>query len=77
MRYRKLLLTNSLTHAIKMPLTLQVIHAALFASSWQFYSNDENAWRKKNKDFTIYAEKSTSAAKKEMLGILIGTNDKE
>ena len=39
----KPLLTNTLTHAIKMPLTLQVIHVALFASNWQFYSNDENA----------------------------------
>ena len=42
-----------------------------------FYSDDTNARVKKNKDFTIYADKSTSAARKEMLGIFIGTYDEE
>ena len=43
----------------------------------KFYSDDAHAWIKKNKDFTIYADKSTSAARKEMLGIFIGTYDEE
>ena len=43
----------------------------------KFSSNDANAQIKKNKDFTIYTDKSTSAAKKEMLGIFIGTYDEE
>ena len=46
-------------------------------STNKFYSNDANARIKKNKDFTIYADESTSAARKEMLGIFIGTYDKE
>ena len=43
----------------------------------KFYSDDANARIKKNKDFTIYADESTSAARKEMLGIFIGTYDEE
>lgn len=35
------------------------------------YSNDANAQIKKNKNFTVSADKSTSAARKEMLGIFI------
>ena len=46
-------------------------------STNKFYSDDVNARIKKNKDFTIYAEELTSAARKEMLGIFIGTYDKE
>ena len=43
----------------------------------KFYSDDANAQIKKNKDFTIYADESTSAARKEMLCIFIGTYDEE
>ena len=43
----------------------------------KFYSDDANARIKKNKDFTIYADESASAARKEMLGIFIGTYAEE
>ena len=43
----------------------------------KFYSNDANTWIKKNKDFTICADESTSVARKEMLSIFIGTYDEE
>ena len=41
------------------------------------YSDNENSWTKKNKDFTIYADESTSAARKKMLVVLIETYDGE
>ena len=56
-----------------MLLTLQVIPATFLQAIDKFYSGDANAWIKKHKDFTIYAEESTSAARKEMLGMFIGT----
>ena len=35
----------------------------------KFYSDDANTPIKNSKDFTVYADESTSAARKEMLGI--------
>ena len=43
----------------------------------KFYSDNENSWIKKNKDFTKYADESTFAAKKKMLVVFIGTYDGE
>ena len=67
MRCRNLLLRNTLTRAIKIT---HAINVTLFLQAIdKFYNGNANTPIKNSKDFNAYADESTSAARKEILGI--------